>query len=125
MPRKRADFAPVKGWSSCTLPDSVTLPVISIALIGVYGLEDDSYLTGHFSFHEWKRSFCAMMSAIALQMPTDWTLSSIKQFSATMPHLKESTTVLAAWLADEDVIKPATRLGQSYQGQSAFGEAEE
>jgi NB-ARC domain len=72
-----------------------------------------------------KRSFCGVMSAIADQMPTDWTLSSIEQFSAAMPHLKESTTTLLPWLTDEDIYKPATRLGQFYLGQSAFGEAEE
>lgn len=42
-----------------------------------------------------------------------------------MPHLQESTTTLEPWLADDDVHKPAIRLGQFYQGQSAFGEAEE
>jgi Tetratricopeptide repeat/NB-ARC domain len=72
-----------------------------------------------------KRSFCAAMSAIADQMPTDWTLSSIEQFAAAMPHLEESTTTLLDWLTDEDIYKPATRLGQFYEGQSAFGEAEE
>ncbi|MGG6264518.1 tetratricopeptide repeat protein [Leptolyngbya sp. AN03gr2] len=74
---------------------------------------------------EWKRSFCAVMSAIANQMPTTWTLASIEQFSATIPHLKESATTLEAWLADEDVYKPGNRLGQFYEGQSVFWEAEE
>ncbi|MEP0896887.1 MULTISPECIES: tetratricopeptide repeat protein [Leptolyngbya] len=72
-----------------------------------------------------KRSFCAVMSAIAEQMPGDWTLSSIEQFSATMPHLKEATTTLEPWLVDNDIYKPATRLGQFYEGQAAFAEAEE
>ena len=73
---------------------------------------------------EWKRSFCRVMSAIALQMPITWTLSSIEQFSATLPHLEEATTALEPWLADSDVHKPATRIGRFYQEQSSFGAAE-
>ena len=76
-----------------------------------------------------KRSFCRVMSEIALQMPSqmprDWTLVSISQFSSTIPHLKEAAKPLQSWLTDGDVIMPATRIAQFYEAQFAFGEAEE
>ncbi len=72
-----------------------------------------------------KRSFCAVMVAIARQIPSTVTLEIIAQFTSAIPHLKEAATTLNPWLSDADLIEPSNRIARFYAGQSAFGEAEE
>jgi tetratricopeptide (TPR) repeat protein len=72
-----------------------------------------------------KRSFCGVMVAIANQISQTVTLAVIEQVTPAIPHIKEAATTLAAWLTDEELIAPSNRIAQFYEGQLAFGEAEE
>jgi tetratricopeptide (TPR) repeat protein len=72
-----------------------------------------------------QRSYCAVMAKTALQISLTITPVSTAQTIPLLPHLKEAFTTLADWLADEDLILPMIRIGQFYQDQAQFAEAEE
>ncbi|MBW4520821.1 MAG: tetratricopeptide repeat protein [Scytolyngbya sp. HA4215-MV1] len=74
---------------------------------------------------EMKRSFCRVMVEIAKQISQTVTLSIIEQATPAIPHLKEAATTLTPCFSDEDLIATPTSIAWFYQGQSAFGAAEE
>lgn len=71
-----------------------------------------------------KSNFCSAVAKVADQIPRNPTQSLIKRNKSLMPHFKEATTTLEPWLSEENLIKPATRLGQFFFSQADLAKTE-
>ncbi|UKO97522.1 tetratricopeptide repeat protein [Nostoc sp. UHCC 0870] len=83
-----------------------------------------SKFTGLEQVEEFRRSFCQVMVAVAKQIPQTPTLEKINAVSLAIPHIAEVANHLIQYISDEDFIKPFIGLGDFYQGQGLYTQAE-
>jgi tetratricopeptide (TPR) repeat protein len=73
---------------------------------------------------EYKDSFLAAIIAIAETIEEQPTRNQIEIVSPWIPHLEEVAHHWIRDLSDDDLITPSNRLGQFYQGQGLYQQAE-
>ena len=73
---------------------------------------------------ELKRSFCRGMVEEAKTIPEDLTKEQVEVVALSIPHLVESATELEQWLEGEDLIPSFEGLGNFYDGQGLYEQAE-
>ncbi|NJL47431.1 MAG: tetratricopeptide repeat protein [Leptolyngbyaceae cyanobacterium SM2_5_2] len=71
-----------------------------------------------------KQSYTQSMVQIAQTIPQTPTRDQILAVTAAIPHLAEAATTWQGWMEDESLIWPFVGLGQFYQGQGAYGQAD-
>ncbi|NEQ83081.1 MAG: tetratricopeptide repeat protein [Moorea sp. SIO2I5] len=72
----------------------------------------------------YKQRFCQAMVAVAKEIPETPTRDDIAAVTPAIPHLAEAATVLTDWLRDEDLIWLFVPLGNFYEGQGTYDQAE-
>ncbi|MEH2085738.1 tetratricopeptide repeat protein [Nostoc sp.] len=73
---------------------------------------------------EFKRSLCKVMLAVAKEIPEYSTLKQITDVSNAIPHVAEVANNLATYLSNEDIARPFTSLGEFYEYQGLYKQAE-
>jgi tetratricopeptide (TPR) repeat protein len=81
-------------------------------------------LAGLENGDSFKEVFCQVMVAVAKQIPEQPTIDLIEEISPAIPHLAETATTWQDFLSDEDLIKPFVGLGNFYEGQGLYTQAE-
>jgi len=71
-----------------------------------------------------RQIFCQVMVAVAKQIPDSPTPELIEAVRTAMPHVAETTTSLKEFLRDEDLFWPFYSLGNFYQSQGFYNQAE-
>ena len=71
-----------------------------------------------------QQSYCKTIALAANQISQTQTQDDILRLTPLIPHVEEAATTWQRFLTDEDVIRPANRVGMFYISQGAFWEAQ-
>ncbi len=71
-----------------------------------------------------KQAFVTTMVKIAAEIPDNITTQKVKQVEPAIKHIEEVANRFTELVSNEDLIRPFTRLGRFYEGQTLYSQAE-